>query len=158
MEKKLLSLNNNESEKNLNIKISTKQKLIILGIMITIIIILFFITYFNSPNRLKRYLLKEKYECATHTCTKQDSVTSYVFNYKNGNLTVTNDEYTFTINDTSYTYTKKSNNLTCTYDNNGDIVREEHNNPQECSRYHDAMNNVINYYNLTIQGSKFKKK
>ena len=158
MEKKLLTFNDNQQEKKININLSTKQKLIILIIMIIMIIVLFFTTYFNSPNKLKRYLLKQKYECATHTCTKEDYVTSYVFNYKNGYLTVTNDEYTFSINDTSYTYVKNSNNLTCTYDNNGDIIREENNNPQECSKYHDAMNNIINYYNLTIQGSHFKKK
>ena len=155
MENKLLTFKGAKKEKN---ALGTKQIIAIIISVILIIVLLFLKTYFNSPNRLKRYLQKENYECATNTCEKNNGITSHLFNYKNGDLTVTTDEYIVTINDSNYIYNNRNNNLICTYDNDGKIVTEEHNNPADCSKYHDAINNVINYYNLTMDGSKFKTK
>ncbi len=157
MENKLLPLSDKTNNKP-NVNLGKKQIIAIVITISLIIILLFFKTFFNSPNRLKRYLQKEEYECATNICEKDNGITIYQFNYKSGDLTVKTNEYTFIINSSNYIYTQNKDNLTCTYDNNGKIVSEEYNNASDCRKYHDAMNNIINYYNLTIEGSKFKKK
>lgn len=164
MDNKLITYSNNDNNKTViknpksSVSLGSKQ---ILGIIITlslIIILIFIKTYFNGPNRLKRYLTKEGYQCASNICEKDNGVTKYEFNFRSGNLTVKNNDYSFVINDSNYIYSKNDDNLTCTYDNNGDLVKEEYNNSSSCTKYHNIMNDIINYYNLTMESSKFKKK
>ena len=152
MENKLISM-----PKNITTKINIKIVLIIIGIVIAIAFIIFLVIYNNDSNKLKRYLVKQGYDCKKDVCLQITKDGIKTINYHNGNYKYETNDYTFSINKSLYSYEEKKV-LKCTYPNDDKEIVDNNSNPQQCNKNIEKMNNEIKYYNKLMDESKFKKK
>ncbi len=123
---------------------------IILIIILTISIALFVFIITNPSNRLKKYLIKQDYNCNSETCTKKISDDNYTIDYKKGYLYIDNDIYHLTISNTSPLLEVKETEYICTYSNaNYETFTKVDNTfmyNRQCETYINDINKKIDFY------------
>lgn len=142
------------SENNDNIKKSNKLfiPIILVIIIIAIISIVIYINIVSNPStKLKKYLKDNDYVCNNETCSKIISEENHIVNYKNGDINISNSEYSVTINN-NVTLQINKLELICTYKYNKDLkpVTEALTNQSICNTYTVTVNHYLNNYNEII--------
>ena len=136
---------------------------IIIALLIIIILLTSIITIkiYTKPSRvLKRYLVKEEYDCNNTKCTKKIGDTTYNIYYKKGTITANNLDYGLETNDYSIELQIKSKKLNCTYTSNEKVVGEkidsEFTYTSNCQDYIKEANKILEVYNDLLKESKVK--
>ena len=139
------------------------KKRIIIILLITIILltsIIALIIYTKPSNKLKRYLIKEDFECSSKKCTKKIDNTTYNIFYKKGTITANNLEYGLETNDYSIELQIKNNKLNCTYTSNeyviGKKIDSDFTYTTACQDYIKDANKILEVYNDLLKESKVK--
>ena len=134
------------------IKDKKKATTILVPGILAVIFIIFLIVYFfyinQEPQRLKRYLKINKYNCNNSTCVKSENDNEYSINYKTGEVTINKKDYSMVISSTIVNLHDNNTGQNCTYkrENSKSDVNSSTNNDQICDKMIDDINDEITKY------------
>ena len=140
------------------------KKILILIIVLLIISItgyLFFTkVYMSDKNLLNRYLDSKGYSCIGNICTLQKKTVKYVFDIKDQEMYVGNDEYNLNVGKDYPILKVKNGNRRCSYQKDnyrrGDLITKDFSYDKECKEYIDDINKYIEEYMCIISESNVK--
>lgn len=141
-----------------------KHKSILIIIVIVIILMsgsgigIWFKEYNEPVNRLKRYLVNNKYDCGNSTCRKEKDNITYTISFKNDSYQVSNDVYTLNISRKTPYIVLKGSTKTCAYEKEDyeplELIDDEFTYNKDCARYIDDINESIKKYHSILNNAK----
>ena len=139
------------------------KKNIIIVVLVLIVIfatgyVFFTKIYMSDKNLLNRYLVSKGYSCIEDTCTLKKKNVKYMFDVKEQEMYISNDEYNLNIGEEYPILKVKNGNRKCSYYiddyTRGDIITDEFNYDKECKEYIKDINKYIEeYMNIIVESN-----
>lgn len=140
-------------------KTNIKKLILPLIILVTIIILIVFISSLVNPsNKAKKYLEKNGYTCNKQTCTKDTNNNIYTFNYETLTYYVDTTNYYVNIGKETPILTLKDDEYLCDFTKNDykifTLVDDTFIYNKNCEKYVENVNNHIKEYKKIITEAK----